>query len=75
MEEKKNWWKNLSLFEKISIILIPILLFVIIITAIIIANKNDAINELKRKNDEITSTSIVCFENINFENEIVDILK
>ena len=75
MEEKKNWWKNLSLFEKISIILIPILLFVIIITAIIIANKNDAINELKRKNDEITSTSIVCFENINFESEIVDILK
>ena len=75
MEEKKNWWKNLSLFEKISIILIPILLFVIIITAIIIANKNDAINELKRKNDEIISTSIVCFENINFESEIVDILK
>ena len=75
MEEKKNWWKNLSLFEKISLILIPILLCVIIITAIIIANKNDAINELKRKNDEITSTSIICFENINFENEIKNLLK
>lgn len=75
MEEKKKWWRSLSLFEKISLILIPILLCVIVITAIIIANKNDAINELKRKNDEITTSSVVCIENINFENEIKKLVK
>ena len=74
MEEKKKWWKSLSLFEKIAIILIPILICVIVVTAIIIANKNDEINQLKRKNDEITATSISTFENINFENEIKKLL-
>ncbi len=75
MEEKKNWWKSLSLFEKVAVVLIPILIVVIIVTAIIISNKNDEINELKRKNNEITGTSICSVESINFEEEIENIFR
>lgn len=75
MEEKKNWWKKLSVFEKVAVILMPLLICVIVVTAIVIANKNDEINELKRKNDEITATSICSVENINFEKEIENLLK
>lgn len=57
MNGLKNWWKNLTAFEKVSTIIIPILVVIIVVTAIIIANKSRALEELKRKNDEITQTS------------------
>lgn len=68
MKEKKSWWRSLSIFEKISTILIPILIVAILITAIIIADKNDKINDLKDKNDEITGNYIICQHTQNSQN-------
>ena len=57
LEKEKNK-RKLSVFEWISYILISILVVVIIVTAIIIADKKHQIDEINRRNEEISGTSI-----------------
>lgn len=69
MNERKKWWKNLSLFEKAAVILISVLICVIIVTAIVIANNNDEINTLKRKNNEISENLAYSLNITKFDND------
>ena len=53
-KERKNW-KNLSIFQKTSLILIGVLLLVIIIQIGYAIHLKQKYDYLKRKNDEVSS--------------------
>ncbi len=51
----KNLWKNLNVFQIVSIILIVILFVAIIVQIGIIVNLKNQIDDTNNKNDEIVS--------------------
>lgn len=53
--QKEKKWKNLSDFQKVSIILTIIFIIVIIIQCGFLINLKLKYDEIKKKNDEITS--------------------
>ena len=69
---KKNWLKNFSAFEIVSIVSICIMVVVIVITAIVIAEKKTKIDEMEEKNKEVQVDSTTSYTKLeqNLLNEI-----
>lgn len=53
--QKEKKWKNLSNFQKVSIIMTIVFIIVIIIQCGFLINLKHKYDEIKKKNDEITS--------------------
>ncbi len=64
--KNKNIWKRFSIWEWFAMIAIAILVVATVCTAIVIANKKHELDELNKKNDEITEEDKIN----NFESEI-----
>lgn len=62
---KNKWLKNLSAFEFIAILLIAVLIVATVVTAIVIANKKQQIDEMNRKNEEISSNEAAFFSKLD----------
>ena len=58
--------RKLSLFEIVSYVVIAVLVVTIVITAIIIADKKHKLDEINRKNEEITQTHVIKNTNDNY---------
>ena len=54
--KNKNMWKKFSVWEWFAMIATIVLTIAVVCTAIIIANKKQALDDLKKKNEEITET-------------------
>lgn len=58
---KKKWWKKLSAFELVAIVSIVFLTIVVIVTAIVIANKKQKIDEMEERNKEVQIDSSITY--------------
>ncbi len=73
---KRKWWKNLSAFELVAIVSIVFLTIVVVITAIVIANKKQKIDEMEEKNKEVQIDSSQTFsQEDNFISQIYNQLQ
>lgn len=54
--KNKSMWKKFSVWEWFAMIATIVLTIAVVCTAIVIANKKQALDDLKKKNDEITET-------------------
>lgn len=60
--------RKLSLFEIVSYVVIAVLVVTIVITAIIVADKKHKLDEMNRKNEEISQTCVISNVNNNYLN-------
>lgn len=67
--KNKNIWKKYSVWEWFAMIAILVLVVATVCTAIVIANKKRELDELKKKNDEITENDKTEY----FSSEILNI--
>ena len=67
--KNKNIWKKYSFWEWFAMITILVLVVATVCTAIVIANKKRELDELKKKNDEITENDKTEY----FSSEILNI--
>jgi len=63
--------RKFSLFEMLSYVVISVLVVAIVITAIIIANKKHRLDEINRRNDEISGESTILSRNFEDENNFI----